>query len=318
MRTVRGLPAFRFGVWVPILLIPAMLLAAEPRKTARTKTQQPQAAAEPVEFFPAIEEGADRGPLDRQGRRPLPVGGPQSGGPAAPGATAGGLWGRAHCSDAGAAVWRQPVGRQPGGGDPPVGNPGSTQALGMAPPPNLYQPGSATAIWTCPPAGEPADAPLGLPGADKRGPSARIPYEVKPLSEITDKPEVFELCRMISSSNVNMRMVQAAAWHVNNGLDWSRMLQRGGMGPFADPGRFTPIELLGHQRLTLMAQQSGARAGQERSEFLVAPRRTKGTAVEAASCRFMPRNVAGTRSVPDTLRASQEGSPIRGRRVSIY
>ena len=63
---------------------------------------------------------------------------------------------------------------------------------------------------------------------------------------------------MISSSSVNMRMVQAAAWHVNNGLDWSRMLQRGMMGPFADPARFTQFELLGAQRLMMLAQQAAA------------------------------------------------------------
>ncbi len=53
-----------------------------------------------------------------------------------------------------------------------------------------------------------------------------------------------------------MRMVQAAAWHVNNGLDWNKMLQRGTMGPFSDPSRFTQFELLGAQRLTLMAEQA--------------------------------------------------------------
>ena len=61
---------------------------------------------------------------------------------------------------------------------------------------------------------------------------------------------------LISLPTANMRMVQAAAWHVNNGLDWNQMLQRGTMGPFSDPARFTQFELLGAQRLTLLAEQA--------------------------------------------------------------
>ncbi len=257
MRTVLGLPAFRCGVWVPLLLIPAMLLAAEPRK-ARTKTPQPEVKAESVELFPAIEKGQIKVRLTAKNAdqcllmvrnatdRPLQVQLPEAFG--------------------GVPVLAQRSGGSQAAGDPPVGNPGSTQALGMAPPETLYQPGGSTAHLDVP-AGGLSRVMLRSVCLEryKRGPSARIPYQVKPLSQITDKPEVFELCRMISSSNVNMRMVQAAAWHVNNGLDWGRMLQRGMMGPFADPARFSPFELLGAQRLVLIAQQ----AAEERAKSTV-------------------------------------------------
>ena len=141
MKTFRGLPAFRCGVWVPLLLIPAMLAAAEPRKAARTKTPQPEVKAETVDFFPAIEKGQIKAQLTAKnadncllvirnpGDQPLRVQLPEA---------FGGV----------------PVVAQRYGGSQPIGNPGSTQALGMAPPETLYPPGGSTAYLNVPAGGQ--------------------------------------------------------------------------------------------------------------------------------------------------------------------
>jgi hypothetical protein len=100
----------------------------------------------------------------------------------------------------------------------------------------------------------------------KPGPTSKTAYQVKPLSQITAKPEVFELCRMLSRGDVNPRMVQAAAWHLNNNLEWRRLLRPNNMGILPDPTRFTQAELYGAQRLLVIARQ----AAEERAKIATA------------------------------------------------
>jgi len=42
---------------------------------------------------------------------------------------------------------------------------------------------------------------------------------VRPLEAVTCQPGVREVCRLLATS-VNQQSVQAAAWHLNNGLTW--------------------------------------------------------------------------------------------------
>lgn len=57
----------------------------------------------------------------------------------------------------------------------------------------------------------------------KPDPRPKMPYQIKPISDVTDKPEVGELCRMLGRGQVNQRAAQAAAWHLNNDLSWERL-----------------------------------------------------------------------------------------------
>ena len=54
----------------------------------------------------------------------------------------------------------------------------------------------------------------------KRDPAPHIPYQIKALSELTDKAEVHELCRMLGRGEISQPAAQAAAWHLENGLSW--------------------------------------------------------------------------------------------------
>ena len=51
-------------------------------------------------------------------------------------------------------------------------------------------------------------------------PRAAIPYEIKPLADCTTKPGIAELCTMLGRSELDQRVVQLAAWHINNGVSW--------------------------------------------------------------------------------------------------
>lgn len=54
----------------------------------------------------------------------------------------------------------------------------------------------------------------------KPEPKAKIPYQLKPIDEVTDKPGVRELCRLMGRSDVTQRAAQAAVWHLNNAKTW--------------------------------------------------------------------------------------------------
>ena len=78
----------------------------------------------------------------------------------------------------------------------------------------------------------------------KPEPRAAIPYEIKPLENVTDKPVVRDLCAMLGRGEVAQRAAQVAAWHLNNGMSWDQLAAKqlrfanGTSQPY-----FTPQEL---------------------------------------------------------------------------
>ena len=57
----------------------------------------------------------------------------------------------------------------------------------------------------------------------KPDPNSRMAYELKPLDTISDKPEVAELLKRYGRGEVNVRVAQAAAWHLQNGMSWKEL-----------------------------------------------------------------------------------------------
>ena len=55
----------------------------------------------------------------------------------------------------------------------------------------------------------------------KPDPNSRMKYELKPIDALSDKPEVSELLKRYGRGEVNVRVAQAAAWHLQNGLSWN-------------------------------------------------------------------------------------------------
>ncbi|NQT17582.1 MAG: hypothetical protein HQ582_32810 [Planctomycetes bacterium] len=54
----------------------------------------------------------------------------------------------------------------------------------------------------------------------KPDPRPAMPYAIKPLASVTDKPEVDALCGMLGRGQIDQRAAQAAAWHFLNDMSW--------------------------------------------------------------------------------------------------
>jgi len=57
----------------------------------------------------------------------------------------------------------------------------------------------------------------------KPDPTSKMAYELKPIESISDKPEVPELLARYGRGEVNVRVAQAAAWHLQNNLSWKEL-----------------------------------------------------------------------------------------------
>jgi len=60
----------------------------------------------------------------------------------------------------------------------------------------------------------------------KADPRPKIPYEIKPLEKVTDKPQVVELCAMLGSGEIDQRSAQVAAWHLQNEMSWEELANK--------------------------------------------------------------------------------------------
>ena len=60
----------------------------------------------------------------------------------------------------------------------------------------------------------------------KAEPRAAIPYEIKPLDEVTTNEAVRELLTTFGKQGMNQRLAQAAAWHLASGLSWDELANK--------------------------------------------------------------------------------------------
>jgi hypothetical protein len=88
----------------------------------------------------------------------------------------------------------------------------------------------------------------------KPEPRASIPYTIKPIEQVTDKPEVIEVCRMLGKGQINQRAAQVAAWHLNNNMSWQQLAAKrvkhanGTSEPY-----FSPLEIKAGMQVVAMA-----------------------------------------------------------------
>jgi hypothetical protein len=57
----------------------------------------------------------------------------------------------------------------------------------------------------------------------KPDPDARFKYQLKPLSEVCDKPELVSVLKSLGHELVDQRVAQAATWHLTNELSWNQI-----------------------------------------------------------------------------------------------
>lgn len=74
-------------------------------------------------------------------------------------------------------------------------------------------------------------------------PRAAIPYEIKPLSDCTKKPGIAELCAMLGRKELDQRVVQLAAWHINNGVSWKDLAAKRRQSTLPAPPTYSKKEI---------------------------------------------------------------------------
>jgi hypothetical protein len=57
----------------------------------------------------------------------------------------------------------------------------------------------------------------------KPNPKPRVRYEILPLENVNDRPEMAELLAALGSGRYSQRVVQAATWHLTNDMTWEQL-----------------------------------------------------------------------------------------------
>jgi hypothetical protein len=201
---------------IAVMLIPALLFAADARAT---KSGGGSANAETVEMFSAIENGQiavklipkdstqSRVMIENKTDKPLNVKLPETfaGVPVlaqARGGAGGGMGGGGRAGGTGGGGNQSMGGGMGGGGGGGMGG----GMFNVAP----EKVGQFRVPTVCLEHG-------------KGEPNAQIPYEIRPLESVANKPAVAELCRMLGTGQLNQRAAQAAAWFLNNDMSWQEL-----------------------------------------------------------------------------------------------
>jgi hypothetical protein len=57
----------------------------------------------------------------------------------------------------------------------------------------------------------------------KPDPRAAIPYEVRPIGKVSDKPELPRILEMLGRGEISHKAAQVAAWHLVDGMSWEKL-----------------------------------------------------------------------------------------------
>ena len=268
----------RPGLWAALLLLPAVLMAAD---RARRK---PLPEGEPVEIFSGIEKGqievqliprdSTRANLLVKNKtdKPLNVVVPQAfAGVPVLAQIPNGLIGNNQIGNN--ARLPQQLGVGPGRNN--LLGPG---VLNMGPPniggPNLGRPNMPPGfLFNVAPE---KVGKLKLTGVcleyGKPNPRPKFKYQVKPIRSVTDKPGVAELCAMLGRGEIGQREAQLAAWHLNNEISWQELASMRTKLSVGSRPTYSPQEL-----------QAGKKAAQTATKLAKQRRRPSPGKAESAS-----------------------------------
>jgi hypothetical protein len=57
----------------------------------------------------------------------------------------------------------------------------------------------------------------------KKEPRAAVPYEIRPISAVSEDPAVHEMLKLLGHGEIDQRSAQAAAWHLVNKMSWQEL-----------------------------------------------------------------------------------------------
>jgi len=269
---VRLSGGLRVGVWAAVLAVPGLLLAGEP-------AEGPSATQEKaVELFTAIAAGQVEAKLiprdssqarlflTNKTKQPLSVALPAT-------FAAVPVLAQIGLNDPFNQNFNNNAPQQVGGGFPPMGggpmmggpmnfggpmNVGGQNAGGQNP--WLRQPG----IFSIPPE-KVGTLKLRTVCLDfgKPEPRAKIPYEIRPLDEVSDNPGLAEVCAVLGAGKVPQRVAQLAAWHLANGKSWEDLAGLREKTAFATRPQYSPQELAAARKLAEQAVEAAKKAESE-------------------------------------------------------
>jgi hypothetical protein len=93
----------------------------------------------------------------------------------------------------------------------------------------------------------------------KVDPRAAIPYEIRPLSSFSADPTLHELMKLLAAGEQGQHVVQAAAWHLANGISWKDLARKrtSGLNGVGQP-YFSRRQIEAAQELVALAQERAA------------------------------------------------------------
>ena len=77
----------------------------------------------------------------------------------------------------------------------------------------------------------------------KPDPKPQLEYEIKPIGSCIDKPGVAEVCAMLGRGEISRRAAQLAAWHLNNDMSWEKLAGIRQKATFGTKASYTRKEL---------------------------------------------------------------------------
>jgi hypothetical protein len=103
----------------------------------------------------------------------------------------------------------------------------------------------------------------------KADPYSKIPYELKPIAAISDKPEVEALLVRYGKGDISAQVAQAAAWNLQNGMSWQELAAkelkdgRGLKSPYFSKKELAAAMKLAEGAVAHAKEKSGGKAGFE-------------------------------------------------------
>jgi hypothetical protein len=95
----------------------------------------------------------------------------------------------------------------------------------------------------------------------KPEPGPRIPYEIRPLDQVSTEPGLAEVCAVLGAGKVSQRVVQLAAWHLANGKSWAELAGLRQKTAFGTRPVYSRQELAAAQKLAKKAGEAAGGAG---------------------------------------------------------
>ena len=255
----------RFGLAVILLSLPALVFAAD-RRGGRRKSGQYNPQHATVEMFEAIEaEEIDVKLIPKNSKvcnvlienktgKPLNVKLPEA--------------------FAGVPVLAQIGGRQGRGGGGFGGGGGGNQGMGGGMGGMGGMGGGGMGMFNVAPekVGK-FKVPIVCLEHGKKDPKPNVPYKIQPLASFADKPEVYQVCRLLGLGKISQRAAQVSAWHFNCNMSFAELAaKRLRFANGASQPYFSPQELQAGLNLSAPAakltEQQDNSPGQDKSARL--------------------------------------------------